>query len=146
MAARKPAGTAAAGTAPAWADTAADRGSAQGLVVVGIAHHADVGKRIADFSTLIEGQTTVNMVGNIRETHCLLERTALRIGAIKHGDFLIGQGFGRTQITNDRGHLQPFFAVALTGKNRNRVAHLATAGPTILGTAVLTMFWHPVKM
>ena len=44
----------------------------QGLVVVGIAYHADVGKRIADFSTLVEGQTAMNMVGYIRETHCLL--------------------------------------------------------------------------
>ena len=81
----------------------------QRLLIVRISHHTEIGYDILDFLTLIEGQSAVNAVWYAVLTHLFLERTALRVGAIKDGEVAIFSPLLSTNaldiVTHDDGLL-----------------------------------------
>ena len=58
----------------------------EGLLVVGIGYQTEVGYHVLDLLALIEAQSAVDPVWDIVLQHLLLERTALRVGAIEDGE------------------------------------------------------------
>ena len=57
----------------------------EGLLVVGIGNQTEVGNHVLDLLTLIEAQSAIDTVRDIVLEHLLLERPALRVGAIEDG-------------------------------------------------------------
>ena len=60
----------------------------EGLIVTGINHQSEVGHGILDLSTVVEGESPVDPVGDGVIAQLLLEETALGIGAVEYRHLL----------------------------------------------------------
>ena len=61
----------------------------QGLLIVRIGHHTEVGYHVLDLLALVEAQTSIDAIGNTVLAHLFLKRAALRVSAIENGKVAI---------------------------------------------------------
>ena len=61
----------------------------QGLLIVRIGHHTEVGYHVLDLLALVEAQTSIDTIGNTILAHLFLKRAALRVSAVENGKVAI---------------------------------------------------------
>ena len=99
----------------------------EGLLVVGVSHHAEVGNDVLDFLALVERQTAVDAVRDIVLAHLFLERTALRIRAIQDGKVAPMSVLLTAQPLDVLTHDDSLLAVGIGRLQRQQLALLVAA-------------------
>ena len=76
----------------------------EGFFVVEIGDEAEVGDDVLDLFALIERHATVDAVGDVVFAQGIFERTALYLGAVENGDFIVGHFFATMQSADGADH------------------------------------------
>ena len=96
---------------------------------------AQVGERVLDLAPLVEARAADDLVGQADPHEHLLDGTALRVGAVEHGDVarldaVLGEG---VDLLGDEGRLVVLVVADVAGDHRA----VAGVGPEVLGPAAL---------
>ena len=103
-------------------------------LVVGIGQDPDVGQHVLDLAPVVELGPAHHLVGDAGEDERVLERPALRVGAVEDGDVAPGQGLGGPQAQDLAGHPRRLVALVLGPVAQDRIAGVAD-GEELLGRA-----------
>ena len=99
----------------------------QGLLIIGIDHHTEIGNHVLDLLALVEAQAAIDAIRDTVLAHLFLEGTALGIGAVEDGKIAVFASLLTTDTTDILAHDDGLFLVAI---GRFKLELLALVVPT----------------